>query len=163
MESNISREEAEELLKKGYRKAEETLKNERKVEELLQRLEKKFTKVPLAGNVLRYIPLMASMVNLYVRKIYTTVPVGTIVAIVSGLIYFVSPIDLVPDIIPGVGQIDDAAVLVACLALVATDLDEYSKWRQDNGYVVEDMPEGMDEKEKSEFFKRMMRDAKNRQ
>lgn len=161
MTENISKEKAEKLLKDGYSKAEETIKDAYKLEELIQRLENKFAKVPIAGNVMRYIPLMASMVNLYVKKVYTKVPVGTIVAIVSALIYFVSPVDFIPDFIPGIGQVDDAAVIVACLALVTADLDEYSVWRKKNGYTVEDMPDNLNEKEKSEFFKRMMREAKD--
>ena len=96
-----------------------------------------------------------------INNLYTKVPVGTIVAIVSALIYFVSPVDFIPDFIPGIGQVDDAAVIVACLALVTADLDEYSVWRKKNGYTVEDMPDNLNEKEKSEFFKRMMREAKD--
>ncbi len=40
------------------------------------------------------------------------------VIIVAALSYFVSPVDLVPDIFPGTGYIDDLAVLAGAFALV---------------------------------------------
>lgn len=40
---------------------------------------------------------------------YKKVPVGTIAAIVGTLLYVLSPIDFIPDFIPVVGYLDDAA------------------------------------------------------
>ena len=56
---------------------------------------------------------------------YKSVPVGTIVAIAGTLIYVLVPADIVPDVIPGLGLIDDAAVLGLCVKLVKTDIDNY--------------------------------------
>lgn len=63
-------------------------------------------------------------------------PIGSIIAITSALIYFVSPIDILPDGLPVVGLIDDAIVIAVCLKLVESDVDEYAKWREDNGKVI---------------------------
>ncbi len=41
------------------------------------------------------------------------VPFAAKALLVSGLIYGVSPLDVVPDIIPFLGQLDDIGVLVA--------------------------------------------------
>ena len=43
--------------------------------------------------------------------------------------YVLNPFDLVPDFIPLVGQIDDAAVVAACLLMVRQDLHRYKKWK----------------------------------
>ncbi len=60
------------------------------------------------------------------KKEYTEVPLGTILGIVSALIYILSPIDLIPDRIPGAGHLDDAAVLLICLKAGAEDdIKEY--------------------------------------
>ena len=48
------------------------------------------------------------------------------------LIYFVSPIDIIPDSIPAIGYFDDAAVVAACWKLVESDIEEYEKWREEN-------------------------------
>lgn len=86
------------------------LNNQAKMEQFLKRLEKKLKTIPLAGNKLACVPVMASLVRSYVKKDYTDIPIGSIIAIVSALIYFVSPIDIVPDSILVIGYFDDVAV-----------------------------------------------------
>ena len=61
-------------------------------------------------------------------------------AIISALIYFVSPFDIIPDSIPGAGYIDDGVVITVCLKMVDSDLQEYKIWREQNGKVM-DIPD----------------------
>ncbi len=51
----------------------------------------------------------------------------------GALIYFVSPVDLIPDMIPGVGYVDDAAVIAFALTMVGDDLEDYKNWRTEAG------------------------------
>ncbi len=132
MSVDFDEKRAELELAKGYDEATALLEDEDKVERFLQRLEKKLKGIPLAGNKLSYVPIMVSLVRNYVKKEYTDIPIGSIVAIVSALIYFVSPIDIVPDSIPIIGYFDDAAVVAACWKLVESDIDEYILWRKNN-------------------------------
>ncbi len=73
---------------------------------------------------------MVSLVRSYKSGEYRQVPIGTILAIVSALIYIVSPIDLIPDFLPGIGYIDDGAVVLACWKLIESDIKEYMEWRE---------------------------------
>lgn len=125
----ISEKEARKQLDSGIEKAEEILENKDKMEKFLQDLEKKLQTVPLAGNALSMIPTMISLIKSYIQKEYTEIPVGTIAAVISALLYLLSPVDLIPDVIPGAGYIDDAAVIAVCLKLVGDDLENYKKWR----------------------------------
>ena len=61
---------------------------------------------------------------------YKKVPVGTIAAIVGTLLYVLSPVDLIPDFIPAVGYLDDAAMLALCLNFTRFDVEEYKKNRK---------------------------------
>ena len=124
-------------LESRYGEATELLQDEDKMERFLQKLEKKLRKVPVAGNKLATIPVLVSLVKSYTKKEYTEVPLGSIVAILAALIYFVSPIDLIPDVIPVIGYLDDAAVIAGCLKLVETDLEDYQEWREKNGKVLD--------------------------
>lgn len=58
---------------------------------------------------------------------YKKLPVGTIAAIVGTLLYVLSPIDFIPDFIPVVGYLDDAAMLALCLNFTRFDVAEYKK------------------------------------
>ena len=77
------------------------------------------------------------MIKSYVKKEYTDVPIGTIIAVISALTYVISPIDLIPDSIPVLGYFDDAAVVAACWKLVESDIEEYTQWREKNNKVLD--------------------------
>ena len=52
--------------------------------------------------------------------------------LISALLYFVSPIDLAPDIIPVIGKVDDVGILIAALAIVALHIGpEHEKKAKD--------------------------------
>jgi len=140
MEQILTEEQAKKLLEDGYAKSEVILKDEDKLERLFQRLEKKLKIVPIVGDKLADIPIMASLIKSYIKKEYTDIPIGTIIAVVSALVYFVSPIDFIPDSVPGAGYVDDGVVIAICLKMVDSDLAEYKKWREDNGKVL-DIPD----------------------
>ena len=58
---------------------------------------------------------------------YTRVPKGTVAAIVGTLLYVLSPVEVIPYVIPVVGYLDDAAVLALCLKFAKHDVDEYKR------------------------------------
>ena len=43
--------------------------------------------------------------------------------------YIVMPLDILPDVILGLGFIDDAAVLGLIWTLIKKELSQYEKWR----------------------------------
>lgn len=133
----MNEEQAKQELEKGYKKAEELLNEPEKLEIFLQKLEKKLKVIPKVGNTLAIVPTMISLIRRYVMKEYTEIPLGTIIAIISALIYILSPIDFVPDAIPGAGYIDDALVISVCLKLIGSDVDDYQKWRKENNKEIE--------------------------
>jgi uncharacterized membrane protein YkvA (DUF1232 family) len=61
---------------------------------------------------------------------YRAVPVWTLSAAGFALLYVLNPFDLVPDALPLLGLLDDAAVVSACLSLVEQDLRDYQAWKQ---------------------------------
>ena len=65
---------------------------------------------------------------------------GTIAAAAFALLYVVNPFDLMPDILPFIGAVDDAAVLGACLMLIERDLRQYRGWKENQ--LMLDKPKG---------------------
>ena len=119
-------------LEQGYGPAQELLREPDKLERFLQKLEKKLKLVPMLGKEFKALPVLVSLLRSYFKKDYPEVPVGTLLAVVSALIYFLSPINGLPDFIPLFGYSDDAIVLGVCWKLAQSDLKDYEKWRQAN-------------------------------
>ena len=114
------------------KKAKKILNDKDKMDLFLERLEKKLSLIPIAGGMLSEIPVLISLVKAYIEKRYANVPIGTVIAIVGALLYFLSPIDLVPDLLPAIGLVDDAAVIALALKLVHDDVKEYQSWKEEN-------------------------------
>ena len=94
---------------------------------------KKGKKIPVLGSVIDDIVTMVELVDSYVKKEYSGIPLGAIISIVAVLIYVISPIDLIPDAIPFVGYLDDVAVVLFALGFgIDKDLDKYRKWQEEN-------------------------------
>lgn len=117
---------AEEALKKGASKV-----SEKDIEKVLNR--KKDIEDKFDGNILsKYldeVKMFFSLIKDYWNKDYREIPFYSIAAIVAALLYVLSPIDLIPDFIPVLGLVDDAAVVAICLKLVSLDVENYKKWK----------------------------------
>ena len=135
MSNNINEEQVKEALESGYGKSEALLNNKDELDDFLYRLEQKINDMPFVGKKFSMIPVMISLVKNYVQGKYTTVPYGTILAVLSALIYFLAPIDIIPDFIPLAGYLDDMAVVGFCITMVKTDIESYDVWRQAQGLI----------------------------
>lgn len=120
--------------------AESLINNPDKLEEFLQKLEKKMASFPKAGKQLAYIPLFVSLIRSYMKKEYNNIPVGTIAAILCSLIYFFVLADLIPDVIPFIGYIDDIGVIAFALKMAQGDIKEYVEWRKASGKEIYSSP-----------------------
>jgi uncharacterized membrane protein YkvA (DUF1232 family) len=81
--------------------------------------------------------LLFGVVKDWANGSYKDVPKGSIIVIIIGLLYFLSPFDLIPDFIPG-GYLDDAFVLALIIKQVNSDLEKYKNWKQENQVVHHD-------------------------
>ncbi len=127
----MDEEEAKKELEKGYENAEDILEDQDKMEEFLRKIEVKLNEIPVAGKSLSKIPLLVSLLKSYWKKDYKDIPVKSIVAVISALLYWLLPADVIPDMIPGIGYVDDASVIAFCLKLINDDLKDYEKWRKE--------------------------------
>jgi uncharacterized membrane protein YkvA (DUF1232 family) len=64
---------------------------------------------------------------------YRDVSVKSVVIFVVTLAYIISPIDLIPDYVIGLGQIDDAALLGVSLFFLEKELRKYKEWKDRDG------------------------------
>jgi uncharacterized membrane protein YkvA (DUF1232 family) len=55
----------------------------------------------------------------------------TLVALVAGLVYLISPIDFVPDFIPFIGWVDDGFIVYFLVKRLLVELERYESRKQD--------------------------------
>ena len=106
---------------------------EKDVEKVINKSEEIKRKFSAKGPLARFIEdgqLLIAIVKDYWSRAYRQAPYGVITSIVFTLIYVLNPFDLVPDMLPLIGQLDDVAVLGACLILVEQDLHKYKDWKR---------------------------------
>lgn len=73
--------------------------------------------------------LLFQLVGAWRKGDYKEIPTGSILTIIAAIIYFVSPIDIIPDFLLGLGLVDDAAVIAFVLKQITSDLDKFKIWK----------------------------------
>ena len=77
--------------------------------------------------------IMFGMLKDYRKGVYSKVPWFTIATIAFALLYILNPLDIIPDFIPGLGYIDDLAVLTFGLRFIESDIHNYLDWKLEQG------------------------------
>ena len=72
---------------------------------------------------------MAAMIWDWFAGRFDWSPMRLFAALVIGVAYLVSPIDIVPDVIPLAGWIDDILVATSVIRLARFDLERYRRWK----------------------------------
>ena len=102
------------------------------IQKVISRSEDIQRKFSARGPLARFVEdgkLLLAIVKDYWAGAYRQVPYGVIASSVFTLIYVLNPFDMVPDVLPLIGQLDDVAVLGACLLMIEHDLHTYKDWK----------------------------------
>jgi uncharacterized membrane protein YkvA (DUF1232 family) len=76
------------------------------------------------------IQLLVRLIKAYASGEYRKLPWKSLVSIVGVLIYFVSPLDFIPDFLPIVGMTDDLALVLWLFKTLSDDLSDFSQWEK---------------------------------
>ncbi len=79
---------------------------------------------PKLGRVLARVPFAEDLVAAYYCAFDRATPVKAKGILIGALAYFILPIDLVPDLVLGLGFTDDLAVLLAAFNVVRTHVTQ---------------------------------------
>ncbi|MDO4414127.1 MAG: DUF1232 domain-containing protein [Erysipelotrichaceae bacterium] len=130
MANEFNLDKAKEVLDSGMSQAQELINDPSKINELLESVQEKVKDIPYVGEDIANIPTMISMVKSYITKEYTEVSPKVIAALVSAFLYLIKGKDLIPDSIPLLGQVDDAAVIAVAMKLIAPEIEAYKQWKE---------------------------------
>jgi len=113
------------------RRAKQLIRNPEELLALLtQALQKAYTKRGLLYKVFEDFMLLFRLVRAWVLGEYRQVPRTTILWAVVAILYFLSPLDAFPDILPG-GLIDDVTLIAFIIKRIKGDLDQFSGWEKE--------------------------------
>ena len=90
---------------------------------------KNIFRLGLLARLFQNLKLLVPLIKDYWKGTYRDVSIKSIVIFMVALIYIISPIDLIPDYIIGLGQIDDAALLGFSLYFLERELRKYKDWK----------------------------------
>ena len=80
---------------------------------------------------------MFELVKAYINGDYRRIPYGSLLMIVGAILYFVMPVDTIPDFLAVLGFTDDAAVIAFTIKKVKKDLDQFIEWKQQRDKLEE--------------------------
>ncbi|WP_052447279.1 YkvA family protein [Clostridium polynesiense] len=113
-------------------KAEDYYENPKKAQGLIKAAERKSNKKDRGAlsDIWDKLQLLFSLSRDWSKGNYRDISKSAIVFVLAGLIYFVSPIDIVPDFLAGFGILDDAAILGFIIKQINHELYKYKNWKE---------------------------------
>jgi uncharacterized membrane protein YkvA (DUF1232 family) len=79
------------------------------------------------------VKLIVRMVKAYAAGTYRQVPWKAILSFVGGLLYFITPLDLIPDFLPVVGMLDDFTVILWLVRSFSESIKDFEEWEKATG------------------------------
>ncbi|MEQ9286817.1 MAG: YkvA family protein [Cyclobacteriaceae bacterium] len=118
--------------KKYKEKATALLQDKKKVQELVKNSAEKIkTVIEKNENLKEFVDqvgLMIRMIKAQFSGEYKDFPWKSTVMVAGALLYFLTPLDLIPDFIPGLGLTDDAAVVYWVYQNIKEDIEKFRQW-----------------------------------
>lgn len=122
------------IFKKFLRRAEDYLKKPSRVKDLIAETYKKASEKKDVGTIAQEVweslQILTRLIKASVSGEYTGIPKATLVGGIAVLLYFLSPIDLVPDFLPVLGLLDDVALLAWFMSSIKAEMDKFSEWEK---------------------------------
>ncbi|MCY7962291.1 MULTISPECIES: YkvA family protein [Bacillus] len=78
---------------------------------------------------IQHITIFFQMLRDWRNGDYPRSQVKTLLLLSAAILYIAMPLDIIPDVILGLGIIDDAAVLGLIWTLIKKEMSQYEKWR----------------------------------
>jgi len=122
------------ILDNLYRQAERLISSEKSV--ISRFLDEVFLKI---GESTEYfykfqdnLIALVRMMRAWLKGDYKNISTKSIIAVVAALLYFVNPLDLIPDFIPIIGQIDDVFIVGYLIKTLNKELERFMAWEKEN-------------------------------
>ena len=120
-----------ELLQRAEQQAEEALATPARVSRISAKAREKAEHYRgRLGDAFGDIQAITRLLTAWAQGRYRVVPMRTLVALLGALLYFLMPLDAVPDFILALGFLDDAAIIARVIQIFRDDLKAFRLWEQ---------------------------------
>jgi uncharacterized membrane protein YkvA (DUF1232 family) len=138
----FKKEDYEKEYKKYESRAAKYLNDPGKTSGLLSKASKKAdSKKNALSEVWDKLQLLFELIKAYSKGQYRDISAKTAVTVIAGILYFVSPLDLVPDFLAGIGILDDAAIIGFIIKQITNELERFKIWKETQPENIIDMEE----------------------
>ncbi|WP_206512968.1 YkvA family protein [Larkinella soli] len=126
------------FFRRSTQKASRYTRSGKSLMDLIRRVAEKSGSLGVGGSYSAardQINLLVRMVRAYAKGEYRSLPSKTLVRLVAVLIYFVSPLDFLPDVLPVLGLTDDIALILWLVSSIGDDIEKFSQWERDRSSI----------------------------
>ncbi|MFT4833568.1 MAG: uncharacterized membrane protein YkvA (DUF1232 family) [Marinoscillum sp.] len=116
------------------RKTKESISKSERAQTLLSEVKTKLERIKDSSEerstFIYQILVVVRMLKAHFNHEYKAFSTTTIFTLVFGLVYFITPIDLIPDFIPVLGFTDDISLLFMIFKNLALDISNFIDWEK---------------------------------
>jgi uncharacterized membrane protein YkvA (DUF1232 family) len=117
--------------KKALKEAVEYASDPDKLQDLLDKAtEKAKKKAGALSSVWDSLMAMFRLSKAYAKGEYQETPWQSLLMVIAAIIYFVMPVDVIPDFLVGLGFLDDAAIIGWTIKTIKSDVDRFLEWEK---------------------------------
>jgi len=131
-------------LNKAAQKAREIVHDNERLRNLLVNVRHKLAETESVSTLVEkakeLINILVRMVKSWLTGQYKELPWRTLFLLVIGLVYFMMPLDLIPDFIPLAGLLDDFSIIIWISNSVKTDIIAFREWEVSQPRKVDEAP-----------------------
>ncbi|PIB34377.1 hypothetical protein BFP72_02530 [Reichenbachiella sp. 5M10] len=132
----------EKVFKKYKAKAENLLKDNDRVNGLMQVTADKLRGIVASNEKLKdlveKIQVFLRMVKAQFTGQYRELPWRTVLLLAAAMLYFVTPLDMIPDFVPALGLTDDLAIVFWVYNSLKEDIERFRDWESTLALELDD-------------------------
>ena len=87
----------------------------------------------MADGFVENVKRLVRLIQSYAAGEYRGLDRSNMILVVAAILYFLSPIDIIPDFIPMIGLLDDITLITWVITTLDTELDKFEAYEADHG------------------------------
>lgn len=123
------------FFRNARQRAANILKNKKRLNHLLRVSTDKLKEVNVRNirnsSLVERVRVLIRMVRAYASGRYKGIKITNVLLLVAAIVYFVTPLDLVPDFIPITGLVDDFTVVLWVYGKLQQEIDAFLTWENE--------------------------------